>query len=159
MFSDADCLMTPQLLEYTLFDNAELGERLDESVNFASNKNGQIRASSPIAIKEVMFPAFYPFKVRTIKKINDTYEVFITSPDSFNYTDEHFQMLNTTIFENNYDISEIRNMFKLSDLKTLDDFLPLRQSDPDFFYEVYYYNLYHRNLLALANNEISSEVR
>lgn len=159
MFNETDCVLSPRIFEYTLFDNADVNDKMNESTNFIMTKGGQVKISNPISIKEVMFPAFYPFKVRSIKKINDLYEIFITSPDSFNYTDEHFNMMNYSILEHNDELPDMRSVFKLADLKNFDELLPLKQSDPDFFYEIYYYNLYHKNLIALTCNNITIEVK
>lgn len=157
MFNDIDCVLSPKLFEFTLF-NIDVGDKINESSNFIMTKGGQIKISNPIKIREVMFPAFYPFKVKSVKKINDLFEVFLMSPDSFNYTDDHFNMLNYSIFDNKDDIPELRSMLKMTDLKNFDEMLPLKLSDPDFYYEIYFYNLYHKNLLFFAQNNLSSEV-
>lgn len=158
MFNENNCLLSPRLFEHNLFESMDDEDKLGESTNFLMTKGGQVKVSNSIMIREVMFPALYPFKVKSVKKINDLYEVFLTSPDAFNYTDEHFNMLNFSIFEKETDISEFQSVLKLTNLRNFDEMLPLKQSEPDFYYEIYFYNLYHQNLLFINNNNVTKEV-
>lgn len=96
----------------------------------------------------VLFPPLYPFRVRSIRTINDRTELFISTPCTFNYTDDHMYHITAKYSQ----ISEsMDDMFdNITDKEKrfpINNFIPLRTSHSPFYFELFLANLSFRNIM------------
>lgn len=155
MFNEANYLVEPKASEYKLFDKKK---NRKQDVSAIGKNDEPKRQDFVINIREMLFPAFYPFKVKGVKKINDIYEVFLGSPDRFSFTDDHFQLINHSLLAAEEEFEEIRSLLKSKDVKNFDDFMPIKTNNQNFYFEIFFYNLYYKNWIHLFKKLITQSV-
>lgn len=156
MFNEVNNLVSPKQLEYKLFDKKK-NRKVDLS-NVHKQKEDNEKNDFVLNIREMMFPIFYPFKVKNIKKINDVYEIFLSTPDCFSYTDDHFQLINNSLLTETNEFEEIKNLLKAKEVKSFDDFMPIKINNSSFYFEIFFYNMYYKNWIHLFKKLITSAV-
>ena len=155
MFNDPESLVAPRPLEYKLFDKKKSRKK---DISVIGKNDEQKQQDFVISIREMLFPANYPFKVKGVKKINDIYEVFLSSPDKFSFTDDHFQLINHSLLAAEEEFEEIRSLLKSKDVKNFDDFMPIKTNNQNFYFEIFFYNLYYKNWIHLFKKLITQSV-
>ena len=145
--------------------NNLLSPKIIESYPFKKMKNslkeGDIPFPSDIndnkLIEELAIPIYYPFKVVSFKNINGIYELNISSPPKFEYIDEHFLLFNKSLVQKNLDDFEndevVGNIMDQFDVKFIDDYIPLKKRNPEYFPEIMFSKKLYENKNYLKKND------
>ena len=102
--------------------------------------------------QELLFPAYYPFKIMGVKKTDDVYEVFCTSPNVFHYNDNSIQILNRDQTDSTQGKNKKNDEDGSIDSKT--KICPFKFKRESLSYEIDLYESYLSNYEKLKTKEI-----
>lgn len=114
---------------------------------------------SKITLNEYFFPAYYPFKVKSFKTINQVYELTLSTPSQFDYVDEHFLLYNKPLVEKHLEVSDaVSQMISQFQTKTFQDFIPLKKHNLLYYPELHFQNLQQLNSFFYKNSDFDEVI-
>ena len=155
LFINKNNLLSPKIIESYPFKKMKNNIK-EEDIQFPPEINDNK------FIEELAIPIFYPFKVISFKNINGIYELNISSPPKFEYIDDHFLLFNKSLvqktFENLENDELVGNIMDQFDVKFLDDYIPLKKRNPDYFPELMFSKKSFENKNYLKKNDYSLDI-